>query len=74
MSFLGIEGCEVYVKRLLLDKLSRYFYNRGENKVFITHDGVFLEKKFVSKIKSLSNLYLEEVRDEQQMDEANTLL
>ena len=49
-----------------------YFYNPSENKVFVARDGVFLEKEFISRKTSGSNVYLEEVRDEQQMDVINT--
>ena len=49
-----------------------YFYNQSENKVFVARDGVFLEKEFISRKTSGSNVYLEEIRDEQQMDEVHT--
>ncbi|XP_057522524.1 uncharacterized protein LOC130802527 [Amaranthus tricolor] len=49
-----------------------YFYNESENKVFVARNGVFLEQEFISRKTSGSNVYLEEVRDEQQMDKVNT--
>ena len=49
-----------------------YFYNQSENKVFVARNGVFLEQEFISRKTSGSNVYLEEVRDEQQMDKVNT--
>ena len=39
-----------------------YFYNRAENKIFVARNGVFLEKEFISKGVSGSNVHLEEVQ------------
>ena len=61
LSFLKIWACEVYVKRLISDKLTLksdkcffmgypketlgyYVYKQTEGKVFVTRNGVFLEK------------------------------
>lgn len=90
LSFLKVWGYEVYVKGLLSDKLAPksdkclfigypkegreyYFYNHNENKVFVAR-GVFLEKDFISKKSSGSNILLEEVREEQQTDVNQTTL
>ena len=43
-----------------------YFYNRAENKVFVARGGVFLEKEFLSKRVSGSNVHLEEIRNIQE--------
>jgi hypothetical protein len=40
-----------------------YFYNKAEDKVFIAHNGVFLEKEFLSKGVTRSNVQLEEIRE-----------
>ena len=77
MSFLKIWGCEVFVKRMMSDKLGPksdkcifigypketkgyYFYHQCENKVFVARHGVFLEKEFLSRESSGSNVRLEE--------------
>ena len=39
-----------------------FFYNKSENKVFLTRNGVFFEKKFISKKTMGSNIYLEVIR------------
>jgi hypothetical protein len=44
-------GCEAYVK---------YFF---EGKVFIARNGVFLEKEFLSKEVSGSNVQLEKIQE-----------
>jgi hypothetical protein len=38
-----------------------YFYNKVDDKVFATRNGVFLEKEFLSKEVSESNVQLEEI-------------
>jgi len=43
--------------------LGYYFYNRSEGKVFVTRNGVFLEKEFLKGEKSGRTVQLEEVRD-----------
>jgi hypothetical protein len=40
-----------------------YFYNKAEGKVFVARNGVFLEKEFLSKGVSGSNVQLEEIRE-----------
>ena len=42
-----------------------YFYNASKNKVFITQNGVFLVREFISKGSSGSTVQLEEIRDPQ---------
>ena len=42
-----------------------YFYIPSENKVFIAHNGVFLEREFISKRVSGSKTSLEEVQEPQ---------
>jgi len=81
LSFLKIWDCEVYVKRLISDKitpksdkcffvgypketLGYYVYNRREGKVFVTQNGVFLEKEFLKREKNRQKVYLKEVQDE----------
>jgi len=39
-------------------------YNRTEGKVFVTRNGVFLEKEFLKRDKNGQKVYLEEVQDE----------
>jgi hypothetical protein len=38
-----------------------YFYNKAEDKVFVVHNGVFMEKEFLSKKFSGSKVELEEI-------------
>ena len=38
-----------------------YFYNSIENKLFVARNGVFLERKFISKGTSGSKVQLEEI-------------
>jgi hypothetical protein len=40
-----------------------YFYNKAEGKVYVAHNGVFLEKEFLSKGVSGSKVQLEEIRE-----------
>jgi hypothetical protein len=40
-----------------------YFYNKTEGKVFVAHNGVFLEKEFLSKGLSGSKVQLEEIQE-----------
>jgi hypothetical protein len=37
-----------------------YFYNKAEGKVFVAHNGVYMEKEFLSKGVSGSKVQLEE--------------
>jgi hypothetical protein len=46
------------------ETLGYYFYNRSEGKVFVSQNGVFLEKEFFKKEISGLMVYLEEVHDE----------
>ena len=38
-----------------------YFYNKAKGKVFVAHNGVFMEKEFLSKGVSGSKVQLEEI-------------
>jgi hypothetical protein len=38
-----------------------YFYNKAEDKVFVTRNDVFMEKEFLSKEVSGSEVHLEEI-------------
>jgi hypothetical protein len=40
-----------------------YFYNKAEGKVFVTRNGVFMEKEFLSKGVSGSKVQLEEIHE-----------
>jgi hypothetical protein len=40
-----------------------YFHNKAEGKVFVTRNGVFLEKEFLSKGLSGSKVQLEEIHE-----------
>jgi hypothetical protein len=40
-----------------------YFYNKAEGKVFVTRNGVFMEKEFISKGVSGSKVQLEEIQE-----------
>ena len=42
-----------------------YFYNASENKVFVTWDGVFLEREHISKGTSGSKVQLKEIQEPQ---------
>ena len=46
-----------------------YFYIPFENKVFVAHNGVFLEREFISKRVSGSNTSLEKVQEPQVVTE-----
>ena len=46
------------------ETLGYYVYNRTEGKVFVTRNGVFLEKEFLKREKTRQKVYLEEVQDE----------
>jgi hypothetical protein len=39
-----------------------YFYNKADGKVFIAHNGVFMEKEFLSKGVSGSKVQIEEIQ------------
>jgi hypothetical protein len=43
-----------------------YFYNKAKGKVFVTHNGVFMEKEFLSKWVSGSKVQLEEIQETAQ--------
>ena len=40
-----------------------YVYNPTDNKVFVIHNGIFLEREFISKRTSMSKVHLKEVRE-----------
>jgi hypothetical protein len=40
-----------------------YFYNIAEGKVFVTRNGVFMEKEFLSKGVSRSKVHLEDIQE-----------
>jgi hypothetical protein len=40
-----------------------YFYNKDEGKVFVTHNGVFMQKEFLSKGDSGSKVQLDEIQE-----------
>ena len=42
-----------------------YFYNASENKVFVSRDGIFLEREHISKGTSGSKVQLEEIQEPQ---------
>ena len=48
----------------LKETMRYYFYKPSENKVFVAHGGVFLEKEFLFKMVSGSLVYLEELRED----------
>jgi hypothetical protein len=54
----------VHVHEISKRNLGYYFYHRSEGKVFVTRNGVFLEKVFLKREKSKQKVYLEEVLDE----------
>jgi hypothetical protein len=39
------------------------FYNKAEGKVFFAHNGMFMEKEFLSKVVSGSKVQLEEIQE-----------
>jgi hypothetical protein len=39
-----------------------YFYNKAKSKVFVAHNGVLMEKEFLSKGVSGSKVQLEEIQ------------
>jgi hypothetical protein len=49
-----------------------YFYNKVEGKVFIAHNGVFMEKEFLSKGVSGSKVQLEKIQETPKNDLAST--
>jgi hypothetical protein len=51
-----------FVKYLRETKGS-YFYNKAKGKVFVTHNGVFMEKEFLSKGVSGSKVQLEVIQE-----------
>ena len=51
-----------------------YFYRRHQKKAFVAKDSTFLEKDFFFKKVSGSNIFLEEIRDAQQMDVDQSML
>jgi hypothetical protein len=40
-----------------------YFYYQSENKIIVARHGIFLEKEFLAKESSGSNVILEEIQD-----------
>jgi hypothetical protein len=44
-------------------KKGYYFYNKAKGKVFVAHNGVFMEKEFLSKGVSGSKLQLKEIQE-----------
>jgi hypothetical protein len=40
-----------------------YFYNKAKRKMFVAHNGVFMEKEFLSKGVSASKVQLEEIQE-----------
>jgi hypothetical protein len=40
-----------------------YFYNKAEGKVFVSHNGVLMEKEFLSKGVSASKVQLEGIQE-----------
>jgi hypothetical protein len=69
--FSRIWGCQTFVDQLQSDKvffvgyareiLGYYFYNREKSEVFVTRNGVFLEKQFLSRKDSGSKVQIEEI-------------
>jgi hypothetical protein len=49
--------------RYLRETKGYYFYNKAEGKVFVTRNGVFMEKEFLSKAVSGSMVQLEEIQE-----------
>ena len=48
------------------ETMGYYFFHRGENKVIVARHGVFLEKEFLARKSSGSNVRLEEIQVELQ--------
>ena len=48
------------------ETMGYYFFHRGENKVIVARRGVFLEKEFLARKSSGSNVQLEEIQVELQ--------
>ena len=48
------------------ETMGYYFFHRGENKVIVARHGVFLEKEFLARKSSGSNVQLEEIQEELQ--------
>ena len=46
------------------ETMGYYFFHRDENKVIVARHGVFLEKEFLARKSSGSNVRLEEIREE----------
>ena len=40
-----------------------YFFHRGENKIIVARHGVFLEKEFLARKSSGSNVQIEEIQE-----------
>ena len=64
---LGPKSDECYLIGCPKETKGYYFYYPTENKVFVAHSGVFLEREFLSKKNSGSKVQLEEVRETQEM-------
>ncbi|KAJ9553557.1 hypothetical protein OSB04_017602 [Centaurea solstitialis] len=56
LSFLKIWGCE--------NTLGYYFYNPGENKVFVARNGEFLEEKFLNLENTINGVDLQIVEED----------
>ena len=48
------------------ETMGYYFFHQGENKVIVARHGVFLEKEFLARKSSGSNVQIEEIREELQ--------
>ena len=48
------------------ETMGYYFFHRGENKVIVARHGVFLEKDFLARKSSGSNVQIEEIQEELQ--------
>jgi hypothetical protein len=49
-----------------------YFYYQSENKIIVARHGIFLEKEFLAKGSSGSNVILEEIQDTSHSTISNT--
>jgi hypothetical protein len=60
---LSPKSDKCFFVRYLRETKGYYFYNKAEGKVFIARNGVFMEKEFLSKGVSGSNVQLEEIQE-----------
>ena len=58
----------VYLSDTQLIPLDIYFYDPTENKVFVSRNGVFLEKELINKGVSASHIDFEEIQDVTDME------